>query len=154
MQVNKQQLELDMELDWFKIGKGVHQGCILSPNLFNLYAEYIMQNADEVQAGIKIVGRNINNLRYANNTTLMAEGDSLVAQLVKNPPAVQETRFDPWVGKIHGRRDRLPTPVFLGFPCVSDCKKKSTCNAGDLGLIPGLGRSPGEGKATHSSIVA
>ena len=79
---------------------------------------------------------------------------SLVAQLVKNLPAMQETRFDPWVGKIHGRRDRLPTPVFLGFPCVSDCKKKSTCNAGDLGLIPGLGRSPGEGKATHSSILA
>ena len=72
-----------------------------------------MQNADEVQAGIKIVGRNINNLRYANNTTLMAEGDSLVAQLVKNPPAVQETRFDPWVGKIHWRRKWQPIPVFL-----------------------------------------
>ena len=59
MQVNKQQLELDMELDWFKIGKGVHQGCILSPNLFNLYAEYIMRNArlDEAQAGMKIVKR-------------------------------------------------------------------------------------------------
>ena len=91
MQVNKQQLELDMELDWFKIWKGVHQGCILLPNLFNLYAEYIIQNADEVQAGIKIVGRNTNNLRYADDTTLMAEGDSLVVRMVKNPPAVQET---------------------------------------------------------------
>ena len=60
--------------DWFKIEKGVRQGCILSPCLFNLYAEYIMQNArlDEAQAGIKIAGRNINNLRYANDTTLMA----------------------------------------------------------------------------------
>ena len=53
--------------------------------------------------------------------------------------------FDPWVGKIHWRRDRLPTPVFLGFPCGSD-DKESTCNTGDLGLIPGLGRSGGEGK--------
>ena len=62
--------------DWFQIGKGVRQVCILSPCLFNLYAEYIMQNAglDEAQAGIKIARRNINNLRYADNTTLM--GDS------------------------------------------------------------------------------
>ena len=61
--------------DLFQIGKGVHQGCILSPCLFNLYAEYIMRNAglDKTQAGIKIPGRNINNLRYAENTTLMAE---------------------------------------------------------------------------------
>ena len=66
---------------------------------------------------------------------------SLVAQLVKNPPAMQET----WVGKIPWRRDRLPTPVFLGFLCGS-AGKESACNAGDLGLTPGLGRSPGEGK--------
>ena len=61
--------------DWFKIGKGVHQGSILSPCLFNLYADYIMQNArlDEAQAGIQIVGRNGNNLRYAYTTTLKAE---------------------------------------------------------------------------------
>ena len=61
--------------DWFQIGKGVRQGCILSPCLFNIYAEYIMRNAglDEAQAGIKIAGRNINNLRYADDTTLMAE---------------------------------------------------------------------------------
>ena len=65
--------------DWFEIGKGVHQGCILSPCLFNLYAEYIMRNAglDETQAGIKIAGRNINNLRYADDTTLMAESKEL-----------------------------------------------------------------------------
>ena len=61
--------------DWLQIGKGVRQGCILSPSLFNLYAEYIMRNAglDDAQAGIKIAGRNINNLRYAGDTTLMAE---------------------------------------------------------------------------------
>ena len=61
--------------DWFQIGKGVHQGCILSPCLFNMYAEYIMRNArlDESQAGIKIARRNNNNLRYADDTTLMAE---------------------------------------------------------------------------------
>ena len=64
-------------MDWFQIGKGVHQGCILSSCLFNLHAEYIMQNArlDEAQAGIKIAGRNINNLRYADDTTLMAESE-------------------------------------------------------------------------------
>ena len=61
--------------DWFQIGKGVCQGCILSPSLFNLYAEYIMRNAglEEAQAGIKIARRNINNLRYADDTTVMAE---------------------------------------------------------------------------------
>ena len=65
--------------DWFQIGKGVCQGCILSPCLFNLYAEYITQNArqDEAQAGIKIAGRKINNLRYADDTTLMAESEEL-----------------------------------------------------------------------------
>ena len=62
-------------VDWFKIGKGICKGCILSPCLFNFYAEYIMRNTelDESQAGIKITGRNINNLRYADDTTLMAE---------------------------------------------------------------------------------
>ena len=63
--------------DWFQTGKGVHQGCILSACLFNLYAEYIMRSAalEETQAGIKIAGRNINNLRYADDTTLMAESE-------------------------------------------------------------------------------
>ena len=63
--------------DWFQFGKGVYQGCILSPCLLNLYAEYIMQNVgpDEAQAGIKIAGRNINNLRYADDTALMAESE-------------------------------------------------------------------------------
>ena len=69
--------------DWFKIGKGVHQGCILSPGLFNLYAEYIMRNAglEEAQAGIQIARRNINNLRYADDTTLMAESEQELKSL-------------------------------------------------------------------------
>ena len=71
--------------DWFQIGKGVRQGCILSPCLFNLYAEYIMRNGglEEAQAGIKIAGRNINNLRYADGTTLMAESEELKSLLTK-----------------------------------------------------------------------
>ena len=76
MQVKKQQLEHEMgPTDWFKIGIGVCQGCIVSPCLFDLYAKYIMLNAglDEAQTGINIAGRNINNLRYADGTTLMAE---------------------------------------------------------------------------------
>ena len=86
MQVRKQQLELDMEQQFFihlepvqmnQMGKGVCQGCILSPCLFNLYAEYILRNTglDEAQAGIRIAGRNINHLRYADDTTLMAESN-------------------------------------------------------------------------------
>ena len=71
--------------DWFQIGKGVHQGCIPSPCLFNLYAEYIMRNAglEEPQTGIKIARRNISNLRYADNTTLMAESEELESPLMK-----------------------------------------------------------------------
>ena len=70
--------------DWLQIGKGVRQGCILSPYLFNLYAEYIMRNAglDEAQAGIKIAGRNINNFRYADDTTLMAESEEELKSLL------------------------------------------------------------------------
>ena len=70
--------------DWFQIGKGVRQGCILSPCLFNFYAEYIMRNAglEEAQAEIKIAGRNINNLRYADDTTLMAESEEALKSLL------------------------------------------------------------------------
>ena len=70
--------------DWFQIGKGVRQGCILSPCLFNLYAEYIMRNTGlkEAQSGIKIAGRNINNLRYADDTTLMAESEEELKSLL------------------------------------------------------------------------
>ena len=72
--------------DWFQIGKGVCQSCILSPCLFNLYAEYILRNAglDEAQAGIKISGRNVNNLRYADDTTLMAESKEELKRLLMN----------------------------------------------------------------------
>ena len=81
MQVRKQQLELNMEQ---QTGKGVCQGCISPPCLFNLYAEYIMRNAglEEVQAGIQIAGRNINNLRYADDTTLMAESEEELKSLL------------------------------------------------------------------------
>ena len=77
MQVRKQQLELDMEIQTFKIGKGVYQGCILSPCLFNLYAEYILRNdrLEEAQTGIRITRRNMNNLRYADDTNLVAESE-------------------------------------------------------------------------------
>ena len=70
--------------DWFQIGKGVRQGCILSPCLFNLHAEYIMRNAglEETQAGIKIAGRNINNLRYADDTAIMAESEEELKSLL------------------------------------------------------------------------
>ena len=85
MQVRKQELELDMEQHWFQIRKGIHQGCILSPCLFNLYAEYIMRHAglDEAEAGIKIARRNINNLRYADDTTFMAESKEELKSLLK-----------------------------------------------------------------------
>ena len=81
--MRKQQLELD--IDWYQIGKRVHQGCILSPCLFNLYAEYIMRNAglEEAQARIKTPRRNINNLRYADDITLVAESEELKSLLMK-----------------------------------------------------------------------
>ena len=83
---------------------------------------------------------------------------SLIAQLVKNPPAMQEILgqedpFDSWVRKIPWRRDRLPAPIFTGFPGSSD-GKESTCNEGDLGLIPGLGRSPREENGTPLQYLA
>ena len=81
-------------MDWLQIGKGVCQGCILSPCLFNLYAEYIMRytGLDEAQAGIKIAGKNINNLRYADDTTLMAESkEELMSLLIK----VKDTQMKP-----------------------------------------------------------
>ena len=83
---------------------------------------------------------------------------SLIAQLVQNPPAMQETRFNSWVRDIHRRRDRLPTPVFSGSPYGS-AGKECACNAGDVGSIPGFGRSPVEGKGyplqySWASLVA
>ena len=86
---------------WFQIGKGVHQGCILSPCLLNLYTEYIMRNAelDEAQAGIKTAGRNINNLRYVNITTLMAESEEELKSLlvkVKGENEKAGLKFNIW----------------------------------------------------------
>ena len=85
MQVKKQVRIGHGTIDWFPIGKVVHQGCILSPCLFNLYAEYTLQNAklDEAQAGIKIAGKNISKLRYAGDTTFMAENEELKSLLIK-----------------------------------------------------------------------
>ena len=89
--------------DWFQIGKGVHQGCILWPCLFNFYAEYIMRNArlDEAQVGIKIAGRNINNLRYADDTTLMAESKELKSLLIK----VKEESKKSWLKTQHSENE-------------------------------------------------
>ena len=85
--------------DWFKNGKGLQQGYIPSPCLFNLYAEYITQNAglDEAQAGIKIAGRNINNLRYADDTTLMAESEEELKSLLK----IKEESEQSWLKTQH-----------------------------------------------------
>ena len=101
--------------DWFQIGKGVCQGYILSPCLFNLYAEYIMRNAglDEAQVGIKIIGRNINNLRYADDTTLMAESEEELKRLLMKVKEesekvglklnIQKTKIWHLVPSLHGK---------------------------------------------------
>ena len=85
------------------------------------------------------------NNKYNQSLFLKSQYDAPIAQFIKNPHAMQETLFDSWVGKIRWRRDRLPTPVFLGL--LSSSVKESACNVGDLGLISGLGRSPGEGNS-------
>ena len=127
--------------DWFKIGKGVRQGCILSPCLFNLYAEYIMQNAglDESQAGIKIAGRNINNLRYPDDTTLMAESkEQLKSLLMKVKEESEKTSLnlniqitkimasDPITSwQIDGETMETVTDfIFLGSKITADIKLK------------------------------
>ena len=91
-------------MDWFQIGKGVHQGYILSPCLFNLYAEYIMWNArlDEAKAGIKISGRNINNLRYADDITLMAESEEELKSLLMK---VKEESGKSWLKTQHSENE-------------------------------------------------
>ena len=89
--------------DWFQIAKGVHQGCILSPCLFNFYAEYIMRNAglEETQAGIKMAGRNINILRYVDDTTLMAESEELRSLLMR----VKEESGKCWLKAQHSENE-------------------------------------------------
>ena len=98
--------------DWFQIGKGVCQGCILSPCLFNFFAEYIMRNAglEEAQAGIKMAGRNINNLRYADNTTLMAESEEELKSLLMKVKEESET-----VGlKLNIQKTKIMASHFMG----------------------------------------
>ena len=92
MQIRKQLRTGQRTTDWFQIGKGVHQGCILAPCLFNSLAEYIMRNAtmDEAQAGIKITRRNINNLRHADDTTLMVESEEELKSLLMKVKEVSE----------------------------------------------------------------
>ena len=134
-------------MDWFQIGTGVRQGCILSPCLFNLYAEYIMQNArlDEAQTGIKIARRNINNLRYADDTTFMAESKVLKSLLVKVKEKsekvglklnIQKTKImasSPSISrKIEGKQWKLTDFIFLGPKSLqvvtTTMKLKDTCS--------------------------
>ena len=91
-------------MNWFQIGKGVHQGCMLSPCLFNFHAEYIMRNAglDEAQAGIKIGGRNINNLRYTDDTTLMAESEEELKSFLMK---VKEDSGKSWLKTQHSENE-------------------------------------------------
>ena len=101
-----------MEQDWFKIGEEIHQGCILLPCLFNLYAEYIMRNAEleEAQAGIKISRRNINNLRYTDDTTFMAESEEELKGLLMK---LKEESEKSWL-KLRKRRSWHLVPSFNG----------------------------------------
>ena len=105
--------------DWFQIGKGVCQGCILSPCLFNLYAEYIMRNAglEEAQAGIKFAGRNINNLRYADDTTLMADSSQLLSQ-----PTLNNRIWPHWASQkcfLHSRKSSLVRSCTFSFMYIN-----------------------------------
>ena len=123
--------------DWFKIGKGVHQGCILSPCLFNFCTKYVMQNAglDESQAGIKIAGKNINNLRYADNTTLMAETEEKLKSLlmrVKEESEKTSLKLNVKITKVMasgpltscqikgGKFERMTDFLFLGSKIAAD----------------------------------
>ena len=96
------QIKTNKYKDWFQIGKGVHQGCLLSPYLFNFYTGYIMRNAmlDEAQAGIKIARRNINNLRYADDTIFMAESEEQLNSLLMK---VQEESEKSWLKTQHSK---------------------------------------------------
>ena len=117
MQARKQQLELDMDgtTDWFQIGKGVSQGCILSPYLFKLYAEYIVRNTglEEAQAGIKIAGRNINNLRYADDTSLMAESEEDLKSLLMK---VKEESEKVGLSSKEKKIGKMPADISDGSP--------------------------------------
>ena len=142
--------------DWFHIGKGVCQGCILSPCLFNLYAEYIMRNTglEETQAGIKIPGRNINNLRYADDTTLMAESEEELKGLLMKVKVesekvslklnIQKTMANTW--RNNGNSERL----IFGAPKSLQMVTAAMKLKGAYSLEGTLEK----GKAIHSSILA
>ena len=100
-------------IDWFKIGKGVHQGCILSLCLFNFYAEYIMRNAglEEAQAGIKIARRNVTNVRHANDTTLMTESEEELKSLLMKMKEESE--------KVHLKLNNQKTKIMSSGPITS-----------------------------------
>ena len=114
MQVRKQQTGHGTT-DWFQIGKGIRQGHILSPCLFNFYAEYIMRNAglEEAQAGIKIAGRNLNNLRYADDTTLMAESEEELKRLLMKVKVESE--------KVGLKLNIQKTKIMASGPITSCC---------------------------------
>ena len=113
--------------DWFQIGKGVHEGCILSPCLFNFYAEYIMRNAglEEAQAGIKIAERNINNLRYADDTTLMAESEELKSLLMKVKEESEKVGLKLNIWKTQQWPQDWKRLVFIPFPKKGNAKECS-----------------------------
>ena len=116
---------------WFQIGKGVCQGCILSPCLFNFYAEYIMRNAtlEETQAGIKIAGRNINNLRYADDTTLMAESEEELKSILMKVQKESE--------KVGLKLNIQKTKIMASGPITSRQTVRETMETERL-YIPGL----------------
>ena len=145
--------------DWFQIGKGVHQGCISSPCLFNLYADYIMRNAglEETQAGIKITRRNINNLRYADDTTLMAESEEELKSLIMKVKVesgevglklnIQKTKImasgpiTSWQidGETVETLETVSDFIFLGSKITADGDCSHECHAGIPSLL--LGRN-------------
>ena len=110
-------------MNWFQIGKGVHQGCILSPYLFNLYAEYIMRNArlDEAQGGIKIASTLINNLRYAHDTTLMAKGKEEVKRLFLK----LQKKSEKWLKTGHSKRNIMASCSITSWQIVAEKMEKS-----------------------------
>ena len=118
-------------MDWFKIGKGVRQACILLPCLFNFYAEYIMRNAglEETQAGIKIAGRNLNNLRYADDTTLMAESEEELKSLLMRLKEESE--------KVGLKLNIQKTKIMASSPITFSHKGRVICISEFIDVSPG-----------------